>query len=478
MDNTQDLQIQLQVTDQHALISLIPPNGSLKRTPADICCVIDTSGSMSSNATVQSEKGNSESTGLSVLDVVKHSVNTIISTLDAGDRLALVQFSSNGRVVFELAAMDDKGKEAAKKALEDLHPTGSTNLWDGLIQGLDHMHGKARKNAHLLLLTDGEPTNHPPGGYRPSFIQKKTQQPLSCCVSTFGFGYVLDSPLLCDLATLGDGKYFFIPDSGLVGTVFVNCLSNILSTYATGIEIKINIGDTKLNTPEGKLSGFEFQTTNGVVSLNLGSMNYGQTRTIVLDLASKLDTSKFSATVKYSPVDRDGIVELKSSGVATVDEEKILIQAARVKLINVITQIMKKDTKLDHAQKLVNDLIAELQKLNLADTYFGDLVKDAEGQIYEAISKPDYWTKWGRHYLPSLCYAHLFEQCNNFKDPGVQHYGGDLFFELRDQIDEIFLKLPPPTPSNTYSGSYSYGSSSSAPSAPVNMNAYYNAYGG
>ena len=35
----------------------------------------------------------------------------------------------------------------------------------------------------------------------------------------------------------------------------------------------------------------------------------------------------------------------------------------------------------------------------------------------------EYYVKWGRHYLPSLARAHLLQQCNNFKDPGVQGYG-------------------------------------------------------
>ncbi len=76
-----------------------------------------------------------------------------------------------------------------------------------------------------------------------------------------------------------------------------------------------------------------------------------------------------------------------------------------------------------------------------------------------------YYNTWGKHYLPSLAGAHLLQQCNNFKDPGIQFYGGALFQKLRDEIEgiyylysrsifnilllntEIFIHLPPPKPS-------------------------------
>ena len=38
----------------------------------------------------------------------------------------------------------------------------------------------------------------------------------------------------------------------------------------------------------------------------------------------------------------------------------------------------------------------------------------------------------------------VFHQSNNFKDPGIQHYGGPLFQSLRDRADELFLSMPPP----------------------------------
>ena len=50
-------------------------------------------------------------------------------------------------------------------------------------------------------------------------------------INTFGFGYSLDSSLLSDMAIEGGGMYAFIPDSGFVGTAFVNALGNHLSSY-------------------------------------------------------------------------------------------------------------------------------------------------------------------------------------------------------------------------------------------------------
>jgi hypothetical protein len=42
--------------------------------------------------------------------------------------------------------------------------------------------------------------------------------------------------------------------------------------------------------------------------------------------------------------------------------------------------------------------------------------------VREAITKvpENYFERWGKHYLPSLARAHLLQQCNNFKDPGIQ----------------------------------------------------------
>merc|ERR550532_1449990 len=63
------------------------------------------------------------------------------------------------------------------------------------------------------------------------------------------------------------------------------------------------------------------------------------------------------------------------------------------------------------------------------------------------------------------------QQCNNFKDPGVQFYGGELFAQIQNVADDVFLSLPAPTPS----APQRHGK---AAAAPVNMARYYNQCGG
>merc|ERR1719272_2208173 len=88
----------------------------------------------------------------------------------------------------------------------------------------------------------------------------------------------------------------------------------------------------------------------------------------------------------------------------------------------------------------------------------------------------DWYWKWGRHYLPSVMFAHNLQQCNNFKDPGVQVYGkGDLFTDIQEKADDAFNKLPAPKPTVRARASYS-GAPSSAQAAPVQMSAYNDRY--
>lgn len=53
-------------------------------------------------------QGNVESHGLSLLDIVRHAVSTIIETLGPDDRLSVVSYSNTAKVVLPLTKMDEK----------------------------------------------------------------------------------------------------------------------------------------------------------------------------------------------------------------------------------------------------------------------------------------------------------------------------------------------------------------------------------
>ena len=85
----------------------------ISRTPTDICCVIDISGSMGNDA---SQKQGPEQDNLTVMDITKHAVMTVIHTLSSIDRISIVVFNHEARVLLPMTAMDATGQEAAKQA--------------------------------------------------------------------------------------------------------------------------------------------------------------------------------------------------------------------------------------------------------------------------------------------------------------------------------------------------------------------------
>eukprot|EP01083_Nonionella_stella_P197379 725708_1 len=199
------LGVDIHSTDNDQLkISILPPSlqNGLKRLPMMICCVVDTSGSMGCDAIIKDENGKSESHGLSILDLVKHSIKTIIECLGKKDYLSIISYSNKAKIITNLIKMTKKNKKKTLKALESLQADGQTNLWDGLFQGLEQLRkckeiNTFNNNSTIMLFTDGLPNIIPPKGHIEmlnSYIKQYKQ--LNGCINTYGFGYSLDTQLL------------------------------------------------------------------------------------------------------------------------------------------------------------------------------------------------------------------------------------------------------------------------------------------
>lgn len=62
--------------------------------------------------------------------------------------------------------------------------------------------------------------------------------------------------------------------------------------------------------------------------------------------------------------------------------------------------------------------------------------------------KQKYMEKWGEHQLRQLVRALNMQIKNNFRDPAVQHFGGQIFNDFADKADDVYNTLETPTPSN------------------------------
>lgn len=107
-------------------------------------------------------------------------------------------------------------KKRAERMIRSLKEENSTNLWQGIVEGLNVFRDEANSGSvpAVMVLTDGQPNhNHPLGGYISAI---RAMGPLPAAIYTFGFGYDVRSGLLKSIAEVGGGTYAFIPDSGMV----------------------------------------------------------------------------------------------------------------------------------------------------------------------------------------------------------------------------------------------------------------------
>ena len=491
----------------HATIS--PSTGGGIYTPSHLICVIDTSGSMCSEASMKSASGESESHGLSMLDLVKHACRTVVNTLGPNDLLSLVTFSSTAQVRLRPARMDISGRALAEAQLDAMAPGGQTNLWDGLREGLDLATESTAEAAdgfhrlsHLVLLTDGLPNIAPPRGERAMLGRYADSAPggaLPASISTFGFGYNLDSALLADLADQGDGSYAFIPDSGLVGTVFVHTLANLVATAATGARLALEpeFGVRLLPAlPGGSAALFgplPCDKTSWGATSRIGQLRFGQSKDLITRLAvpkAKLASNAPLLNVTLICAPRalgrftKTVAELRAASVVDTVPLTTRQHTHRLRFVDTLDRCIALGGSNDDARLALADFTTSL-RADVALALAGDpaataLLADAAGQCVEALQAESF-SRWGRHFLPSLARAHALQACNNFKDPGVQLYGGALFSSARDAADDIFCKLPPPRPSRgggARGGKGGRGGGGHSASTPISMASYHNSGGG
>ena len=436
---------------------------------ARVIALVDVSGSMATASTDKEKERTdtaNEVVNLSRLDLVKHSLNTLAAMLhERGGSLCLISFSNYAEVVLPTTSLSTAATLAeARRVIAELHAAGGTNIWEALNVGIGEaisgQHGDAKNNnTQVILLTDGEPSPEfiPPKGIIDALRRGLAGIPTrNFNISAFGYGYNLDSLLMKQICELGDGAFGYIPDCSMVGTVFINFASGVLSTVARQVSLHYD------GQPH---------------ALALGNLQHGMPKHVTLHA----DHMPASIRIQY---DDDGQFQQVNitAGITQANADAVIDHNVREQVIDCLRLITAKGTlKPDAILNIKQFIHAEQIGTPFALLLLRDAESDdaQEGQLLKAVSSTEWFKRWGLNHLIGYQRALQLQLCHNFKDVAVQQFSGPLFEEIQQQGYDLFCSLPAPTAPPSPAVAPAYGTAvAAAPARRVDMSQYVRASGG
>jgi Mg-chelatase subunit ChlD len=116
-----------------------------KRTPIDLICVIDKSGSMSGKK----------------IKLVRETLEFIIDCLNENDRISVIAFNTTAERVIPLTRANKNNKQSLTEKVKKIDASGRTNINDGLNLAFKTLSERRNKNpvSSILLLSDGRDDN-------------------------------------------------------------------------------------------------------------------------------------------------------------------------------------------------------------------------------------------------------------------------------------------------------------------------------
>ena len=187
------------------------------------------------------------------LGLVKRALGLLLDELQPDDRVGLVVYGTNGRILLR----HTRDLEEIRRAIAELRPEGSTNVEEGLRLAYDLADEGWRQGAsnRILLCSDGVANVGATGPESIlSRIGKEAQRGIALTTIGFGMGNYNDA-LMEQLADQGDGTYHYVDALDEARRVFVENLTGTLETVAK--EAKAQVEFDPRSVVRWRLLGYE-----------------------------------------------------------------------------------------------------------------------------------------------------------------------------------------------------------------------------
>lgn len=213
-----------------ALTSVPAAATAARRSPVDLVCVLDVSGSMSG----------------SKVQLLKDAMGFVVSELGDGDRLSITSFNCTAHRRCPLLRMHAEGKEAARRAVSLLNAGGGTCIRSGMDCGLRTLEQRRQRNpvSAVFLLTDGI---DPGARNHAESLARRCRSAAGASLHCFGFGADHDAGLLSNLAEAAQTSFTFVEQPTAIREAFAGAIGGLMSTAAQKVQVSIEcLGGARL----------------------------------------------------------------------------------------------------------------------------------------------------------------------------------------------------------------------------------------
>ena len=212
-DETTELLVLIRITPPH-----VKPNR--ERPRLNLGLVLDRSGSM----------------GGEKLEAVKRAATFAVHQMQASDRVGVTVFDDEVETIVPSTLADNSS--AIARRIADIRCGGSTALHDGWMTGATEVAAHLQEDGlnRVLLLTDGMANQ---GEKNPQRICEHVKGLAQRGVSTtaLGVGDDFNEDLLQNMASAGDGNYYFIEGAADLEPIFAAELSGLMATLGRKVSL-------------------------------------------------------------------------------------------------------------------------------------------------------------------------------------------------------------------------------------------------
>jgi Ca-activated chloride channel family protein len=364
-----------------------------KSTPAErhIAICIDTSGSMASGNSVESDGEPSESK----MDQIRDAMKIVFGLLDDDDHLSIVTFDDQVEVIMPPTRWGDIDREEAQQHLEEIQPGGGTDIYSGLetaLEGLEELDGGDNVSRRILLLSDGRDVRAKPPDFE-RLARDSAEAGISVYAAGIGSDYGQET-----IQTIGNqsqGRWAHVEQPVDIRSFFGDVVQEASSVLANNPRLVLDpvdraeIGMAFRRLPQVQTVDLEHE--NGTVIVGLPDLQDGKRQEVLLKLDAPPGDVGTEQTLVEATLESDGALASCDISVSYTDDEAELSKHNTDVTVlyhdtDLRTRIANADSEADvaDAKAKIDETETIVGETNVPDDLHENVTRIQEGDDSEA----------------------------------------------------------------------------------------------